>query len=48
MFSILQVDFSLFSPKIYPGVARLTLFRPNFRNLDSFQVGWPKYIYLAL
>jgi len=25
-------------------VSRLVFFRPNFRNLASFQVGWPKKI----
>ena len=25
-------------------VARLVIFRPNFRNLALFQVGWPKKI----
>ena len=28
-------------------VVRLAFFRPNFRNLASFQVGWPKKKYLA-
>ena len=28
-------------------VARLAFFRPNFRNLATFQVGWPKKIYMA-
>jgi len=28
-------------------LARLAFFRPNFRKLASFQVGWPKQFYLA-
>jgi len=26
-------------------VARLTFFRPNFRNLALFEVGWPKMLF---
>jgi len=29
-------------------VARLAFFRPNLKNLESFQVGWPKKIWLAV
>jgi len=33
---------------VFTRVARLAVLRPNFRNLDVFQVGWPHDFGLAI